>query len=96
MLQLFLHNPFSMPIEMQPTAYITGNNIIHISTDLFIKTATQSMYSWSPRIKHCYHQHDKILKFFKIYSPNNCEFECSANRSLNMCGCVAFYHPSKK
>jgi hypothetical protein len=34
---------------------------------------------------------EKPLKFFKIYTKNNCRSECLANRTLAVCGCAQFY-----
>lgn len=84
-----------MPINIQPTAYLSINNTAYITSVFTVRTLSESMSSWSPNIRHCYYQHERTLKFFKIYSINNCEIECIANNTLNMCGCVAFFHPSE-
>lgn len=80
---------------MQPIAYITINNIVYITTTFTLKTTSQKLTSWSPEIRHCYYQNERTLKFFKLYTINNCDIECRANKTLEMCGCVAYYHPSE-
>lgn len=80
---------------IQPTAYITVNNVIYVTTTFTLRTTATNLFQWKPRTRNCYYQHERILKFFKIYTANNCEIECRANHSLKMCGCVAYYHPSK-
>ncbi|XP_025196558.1 pickpocket protein 28-like [Melanaphis sacchari] len=90
---LFLHSPVDVPANIKPTAYISVNNIAYITTTFTLVSISESISSWKPDIRHCYYQHERILKFFKIYTVNNCEIECRANNSLKMCGCVAFYHP---
>jgi hypothetical protein len=39
----------------------------------------------------CYLPNEKPLKFFKIYTKNNCRSECLANKTLVVCGCARFY-----
>jgi acid-sensing ion channel, other len=39
----------------------------------------------------CYLNEEKPLKFFKIYTENNCRSECLANKTLAVCGCAQFY-----
>ena len=36
----------------------------------------------------CYLKNEKPLKFFKIYTKNNCRSECLANKTLEVCGCA--------
>ncbi|KAE9532798.1 hypothetical protein AGLY_009879, partial [Aphis glycines] len=90
---LFLHSPIDVPANIQPTAYIAVNNIAYITTTFTLITASESISSWKPDIRKCYHQNERTLKFFRIYTVNNCDIECRANNSLKMCGCVAYYHP---
>ena len=44
--------------------------------------------------RNCYFKNERYLRFFKIYTRNNCEMECWANLTLKNCGCVWFYMPS--
>jgi hypothetical protein len=39
----------------------------------------------------CYLKMEKSLKFFKIYTRNNCRSECLANKTVAVCGCAQFY-----
>ncbi|XP_060863036.1 pickpocket protein 28-like [Metopolophium dirhodum] len=90
---LFLHSPIDVPANIQPTAYIAVNNIAYITTTFTWLTTSESILGWKPDMRHCYYQHERTLKFFRIYTINNCDIECRANNSLKMCGCVAYYHP---
>lgn len=96
MLQLILHSPIDMPVSIHPTAYIAVNTVAHVTTTYGLRTTASSLSSWKPNIRHCYYQNERTLKFFNIYTINNCDIECRANHSLKMCGCVAYYYPSKK
>lgn len=94
-LQLILHNPADMPTGIKPTAYIINRSMLTISLSLTIVRASPKIEKWTPKTRNCYFQHEKILKFFKIYTYQNCELECIANNTLHVCGCNAFYQPSK-
>lgn len=50
---------------------------------------------WTPFERGCYYPNEKPLKFFKVYTERNCETECRANKTLELCGCVAYYDPSE-
>lgn len=94
-IQLFLHSPIDTPSSLQPTAYIAVNNIAYVTTTFTLRKTSRSLDSWAPEVRHCYYQHERKLKFFKIYTITNCDVECRANNTLRMCGCVAYYHPSE-
>lgn len=38
----------------------------------------------------CYAYNERQLRFFKSYTILNCNLECLANSTLEMCGCVGF------
>lgn len=95
LLQLFLHNPADVPSGLQPTAYVTRNSLLSVTLSTHIVRATSKIKHWAPKTRNCYYQHEKKLKFFKIYTNHNCEIECRANSTLKMCGCNAFYQPSE-
>ncbi|XP_037296672.1 pickpocket protein 28-like [Manduca sexta] len=49
---------------------------------------------YTPEKRHCYFPGERYLRYFKIYTENNCRLECLSNYTYNMCGCVGFYMPS--
>lgn len=55
---------------------------------------SKTLRSWNPMARNCFYQHEKTLKFFKIYSLNNCQIECRANKTRELCGCVSHFDPS--
>lgn len=50
--------------------------------------------SYTPKQRQCFFNSDRRLRFYKIYSKNNCESECLANFTNQECGCVKFSQPS--
>lgn len=95
LLQLLLHNPADSPTILQPTAYVSSSSMLSISLNTNMIQATSKIKNWTPKTRNCYYQHEKKLKFFKIYTYHNCEVECRANNTLRVCGCNAFYQPSE-
>lgn len=60
----------------------------------FIPTLTiidKALVSWKPERRNCFFDQEKNLKYFKIYSRNNCEHECLSKSMLETCGCIPFY-----
>lgn len=94
-LQLLLHNPADMPIGLQPTTHVTGNKMLTVSSSIDTIRTSSKVNNWAPKIRNCYFQNEKTLKFFKIYTIHNCEMECRANNTFSECGCNAYYQPSE-
>ncbi|XP_050520966.1 pickpocket protein 28-like isoform X2 [Daktulosphaira vitifoliae] len=93
---LILHSPVNVPNMILPTAYIFRDEALYVSTVVSAWPTSQGISNWKPRQRKCYFQHEKKLKYFKIYTENNCDVECRANISIKKCGCSAFYHPREK
>lgn len=51
--------------------------------------------NYSPDQRQCFFNSERKLRFFKIYTQNNCESECLSNFTRLECGCVKFSMPSK-
>lgn len=41
----------------------------------------------------CYFPNERELRYFQVYSENNCLFECLTNITIELCECTAFYMP---
>lgn len=55
----------------------------------------ESLRSYRPSQRQCFFGSERQLRFFKIYTSQNCETECLANFTKQECGCVKFSQPSK-
>lgn len=68
--------------------------------DILIKpkltTTSKKLRRYSPNQRQCFFDSDRKLRFFKMYTQNNCEAECLANFTQIECGCVKFSSPSTK
>lgn len=49
---------------------------------------------FKPNQRKCFYTDERRLRFFKIYTKTNCEVECLANFTKNLCACVNFAMPS--
>jgi acid-sensing ion channel, other len=52
---------------------------------------TEALKNYAPERRGCYLPNEKVLKFFKKFSKENCRSECLANKTLEVCGCVQFF-----
>lgn len=55
---------------------------------------SEALRSYSPNQRGCVFNNERQLKFFKIYTEENCVSECVAKYMESECGCVYFYMPS--
>lgn len=56
--------------------------------------ATTEIRKYTSKDRSCYYPEERRLRFFKKYTLRNCETECLANYTLDICGCVKFSMPS--
>lgn len=89
-----IHNPIDFPVQLNGN-FIHPNTYNEITIMPRMVTASEELERWHPSFRGCYYNHEKVLKFFKLYSLYNCELECRANKTKDMCGCVPHYYPSK-
>jgi hypothetical protein len=87
-----------LPNEML-TQWHSSVNINNINKDnqIYLRTKSFKMSSelqkYNVNYRQCYFDGEKILKYFKIYTENNCKFECLSNFTLSKHGCVRYYMP---
>lgn len=67
--------------------------IVLVSPDV-MKTPLD-MRKYNAEVRGCYFSDEKYLRYFKTYMQLNCQMECLANATLQLCGCVMFYMPRK-
>lgn len=89
--QITFHNPAEFP-TVRKNFYLAGHNEIayyNVNPDMI--TTSNSLKKYSIRKRQCYFDGERNLKFFNIYTQNNCALECIANYTLNKCGCVTLW-----
>uniref|UniRef100_A0A182SYF3 Pickpocket n=1 Tax=Anopheles maculatus TaxID=74869 RepID=A0A182SYF3_9DIPT len=56
-------------------------------------TTSDGLRYYTPERRQCFFNHERHLKYFKVYTQQNCELECTTNYTLHRCGCVKFSMP---
>ncbi|XP_073974713.1 pickpocket protein 28-like isoform X2 [Rhodnius prolixus] len=89
----FVHNPAEIPGSSHPIVYTEADHTLLITLTPKIHFIDKRLDRWNAHERGCYFQNERYLQYFKIYTQRNCEAECEANITEQMCNCRAFYHP---
>lgn len=93
--KVFLHRSdeikeaFDRPFEVE-----VGKKVI-VSITPNVVTTSNDVRKYSSKMRQCFFNSERELRFFKVYTKSNCEHECLANFTKNQCGCVKFVMPRK-
>ncbi|KAF2903802.1 hypothetical protein ILUMI_02379 [Ignelater luminosus] len=74
---------FRVPLDQDVVAAVKPNMI----------SASNDLKQYDPEERQCYFIGEKKLKFFKMYTQQNCLLECVTNFTEYICECVGFYMP---
>jgi acid-sensing ion channel, other len=88
-----VHSPHELPgsyDQNEQIDYYYGYDFEILITPEIIKS-DRDIKSYKPKIRGCYFEGEKKLRYFKVYSRRNCEFECLANKLLEKLECVPYY-----
>ena len=90
--KLLLHSPTDYPHMLKRFIQIPLQSRVNIGVTPE-RIATKDRMRWYPYKpdtpgRECYFNNERELKYFKVYTQQNCELECLANYTLNSCGCV--------
>uniref|UniRef100_A0A182PJH0 Pickpocket n=1 Tax=Anopheles epiroticus TaxID=199890 RepID=A0A182PJH0_9DIPT len=64
---------------------------IALRPQMIVTSQSATDYSWEKR--QCFFDHERYLRFFRLYNQDNCELECLSNVTEALCGCVRFSMP---
>lgn len=88
---LMFHSPLELPDVNSVHHYTTARQALMFWIVPHMTKIDDSLKGLQPEERNCYLEQERSLKFFQIYSQNNCEQECLANYTLKLCGCVQFF-----
>ncbi|XP_073819618.1 pickpocket protein 28-like [Musca autumnalis] len=91
--KVLLHSPDDVPLVSKQFVRIPMGKEIVIAVKPNMITTSAGIAEYEPKRRQCYMMSERSLKFFKVYTQNNCELECLANYTLKTCGCVKFSMP---
>lgn len=57
--------------------------------------SSKKLENVEPKVRHCFYNEERRLRYFKLYAKHNCDLECLTNFTKKECGCVKFSGPSK-
>lgn len=93
---VFVHNPFDMSQLSRKFINLNVDEEISLSIKPNMITTSEGLRHYDPNRRGCYFVGERELRFFKIYTQDNCELECVSNSTERRCGCVKFSYPSKQ
>lgn len=90
---ILFHMPNEIPTPFHRPQYVELQKYKKFELTGKVFKVDESMRNYSPRRRECYYSDEKSLKFFKVYTKAQCNFECLSNQMLKKCGCVKFSMP---
>ncbi|KAF5270642.1 hypothetical protein FQA39_LY01380 [Lamprigera yunnana] len=94
--KVLLHHPADVPRVSQQYFRAPLNQEIVVAIKPDMMTTSDGLKDYHPHRRQCYFPSERQLKFYKVYTQQNCEIECLTNFTLHRCGCVSHYMPHKK
>lgn len=69
---------FRFPLEKSATLIVRPT---YIETD-------ETLKNYNVKLRRCYFENERKLKYFKRYTRTNCQIECASNYTLKECKCI--------
>lgn len=92
--RLFIHVPGEVPKMSRKFVYVSVLEDVSLSIQATMITTSDGLRSYKPSQRQCFFNADRQLRFFRMYTQNNCEAECLSNYTKHECDCVQFSMPS--
>jgi acid-sensing ion channel, other len=90
-----VHSPFELASSYDAETEIIeahfGTDVDVLITPEIIRT-DETLRSYEPKKRGCYFEDERKLKFFNVYTKQNCEFECFSGAYFSS-ECKPFYLP---
>ncbi|XP_052873202.1 pickpocket protein 28-like [Anopheles cruzii] len=91
--KVHLYPPHQYPRVNNQFFRIPLGQEVSVSVDPQIIDTSPKIKAYKMDRRKCSYNRERKLRFFKLYTKNNCDTECLANYTLQMCGCVPFSLP---
>lgn len=92
--KFILHAPDEMPRTSNFFRIPMGKDVKVLVKPQMI-TTSEKLRNFNPKRRQCVYENERKLRYFKTYTQNHCDMECTANFTYWRCGCVKFSLPSK-
>ncbi|XP_048479070.1 pickpocket protein 28-like [Plutella xylostella] len=93
--KIFLHHPADLPHSSAYSYAALPGQLSSLALTFHSTTTSHNLRKYHPEVRQCYFQNERFLRYFHIYTQNNCMLECRANYTFHRCQCVPFYLPYK-
>lgn len=88
-----LHTPGEVPQPSQHYFRVPLGQEVLVAVRPTLRQTSANLLRYAPHERQCFRDDEGGLQFFRQYTQRNCELECLANRTLEVCGCVKFGMP---
>ncbi|KAL3273914.1 hypothetical protein HHI36_015341 [Cryptolaemus montrouzieri] len=92
-MRVSLHMPNRIPRSSQVFFHVGLESLVSASILPSMSYTSSDVRDFSPQVRNCYFPSERKLRFFKQYSQNNCNVECTTNFTIDFCQCAAYYMP---
>lgn len=92
-MRVSLHMPNRIPRPSEVYFHVGLESLVSASVLPTMSYTSTDVKSFEPDVRNCYFPKERKLRYFKGYSQNNCNMECTTNYTMKACGCVAYYMP---
>lgn len=89
--RVFLHSPNEFPSWTTSSFYLPLDFFTEVKIKPQMTLVDDNLRSVSFKKRNCYFEQERVLKYFKVYTKNNCEQECLSLMIADNCGCVTFH-----
>ncbi|XP_021709992.1 sodium channel protein Nach [Aedes aegypti] len=87
--KILFHSPVDYP-HMINSVVIPFDHITQIAVKPLVVKTSPKVRNYPPERRQCFFEDERYLKYFLVYTQNNCELECLSNYTLARCGCVKY------
>lgn len=95
-LRLILTTPGETTLMATFSMQIAPLEHVLIPIEPVLTITSERLRSYTPNQRGCFFNNERRLRFFRTYTRYNCQFECLANQTKSICGCVRYAMPSIK
>ena len=91
--RVIIHFPNEVPTFSHMFTSLNVGQFKYMRISAAIQKIDTRLRDFPPEHRRCLYVNEKRLKFFKAYTQLNCELECMANYTYEICGCAPFWMP---
>ncbi|XP_063360609.1 pickpocket protein 28-like, partial [Cydia amplana] len=91
--KIYLQHPADLPQSSLYYYAAIAKQVTSLALKFSILNTSESLINYKPEQRQCYFPKDRDLKYFAMYTPDNCQLECLSLYTYEKCKCVWFHMP---